>query len=160
MPDSCLDCGRRSDCVFCDLAPETLATFDGIKNAQLFPKGSILFREGQAARGVFLICQGRIRLSVSSENGQRMVFRVAGVGEALGLSAALAARKYEVTAEAIDNVRVAFIRRKELLHFLRQHRDVCLQVVNQLSEDLHVAYDRVRAVGLGHGRRPNSTQIH
>ena len=31
MPDSCLDCGRRTDCVFGDLAPEAFATLDGIK---------------------------------------------------------------------------------------------------------------------------------
>ena len=160
MPDTCLDCGRRADCVFCDLAPEVLVAFDGIKSAQTFPKGSILFKEGQPARGIFLVCKGRIRLSVSSENGHRMVLRIAGTGEALGLSAALAAKHYEVTAEAVENASVAYIRRKELLHFLRQHCEVCLHVVNQLSEDLHVAYDRVRAVGLGRSRRPHSTTVH
>jgi CRP/FNR family transcriptional regulator, cyclic AMP receptor protein len=160
MPDSCLDCGRRTDCVFCDLAPEALAAFDGIKTAQTFPKGTILFREGHPARGIFLVCQGRVRLSVSSESGQRIVLRTASAGEVLGLSAALAATNYEVTAEVTENATVAQIRRKELLHFLRQHCDVCMQVVNQLSEDLHIAYDRVRAVGLGRPRRSHSTQIH
>jgi CRP/FNR family transcriptional regulator len=161
MPDSCLDCGRRTDCVFCDLAPEALAAFDGIKSTQLFPKGAILFREGHPARGIFLVCQGRIRLSVSSEDGgHRMILRTAGTGEVLGLSAALASTNYEVTAEALENVSVACIRRKELLHFLRQHCEVCMQVVNQLSEDLHVAYDRVRTVGLGRPRRSHSVQIH
>ena len=160
MPDSCLDCGRRTDCVFCDLAPEALAAFDGIKTVQTFPKGTVLFREGHSARGIFLVCQGRVRLSVSSESGQRIVLRTAGAGEVLGLSAALAATNHEVTADVTENATVALIRRKELLHFLRQHCDVCMQVVNQLSEDLHVAYDRVRAVGLGRPRRSHSMQIH
>ncbi len=160
MPDSCLDCGRRTDCVFCDLAPEALAAFDGIKTAQTFPKGTILFREGHPARGIFLVCEGRVRLSVNSESGHRIVLRTAVAGEVLGLSAALAATSYEVTAEVMENCTVAQIRRKELLHFLRQHCDVCMQVVNQLSEDLHVAYDRVRMVGLGRARRSHSLQIH
>jgi CRP/FNR family cyclic AMP-dependent transcriptional regulator len=160
MPDSCLDCGRRTDCVFGDLAPEAFATLDGIKSGQTFPKGTILFREGHPARGIFLICQGRVRLSVNSESGQRIVLRTAGPGEVLGLSAALAATDYEITAEVMENATVAPIRRKELLHFLRQHCDVCMQVVNQLSEDLHVAYDRVRTVGLGRGRRTHSMHIH
>jgi CRP/FNR family cyclic AMP-dependent transcriptional regulator len=161
MPDSCLDCGRRTDCVFCDLAPDSLAAFDGIKSAQVFPKGSILFREGHPARGIFLVCQGRVRLSVSSEAGDhRIVLRTATVGEVLGLSAALASTNYDVTAEALENVSVAYIRRKELMHFLRQHGEVCMQVVNQLSEDLHLAYDRVRTVGLGRARRTHSVQIH
>ena len=160
MPDSCLGCGRRADCVFCDLTPEALVAFDGIKTFETFPKGFILFREGQPARGVFLICQGRIRLSVNSEAGHRLVVRIVSVGEALGMSATLAGAGYEVTAEAIDSVVVTYVRRKELLHFLRHHCDVCMQVVNQLSEDLHLAYGWVRRIGLGRNRRAAAAQVH
>jgi CRP/FNR family cyclic AMP-dependent transcriptional regulator len=160
MSHSCLDCVQRSDRVFCDLEPDALEAFDGIKSIQTCTKGTVLFREGQTARGVFLLCEGRVRLSICSESGRRMTVRVAGPGEVLGLSAAVSGGCYEVTAETLDSVQVAAVRRKDLLHFLRQHRDVCLQVVNLLSEDLHVAYDRVRAVGLGRARRPRSTAVH
>ncbi len=160
MLQSCLDCGQRSERVFCDLPPDALETFDGIKSARAYPKGTVLFREGQAARGMFLLCQGRVRLSICSENGRRMTLRIANRGEVLGLSASLSGGCYEITAEALDNVQVAVVRRKDLLHFLREHREVCMQVVNLLSEDLHVAYDRVRSVGLGRSRRPRPAQVH
>ena len=160
MSHSCLDCVQRSDRVFCDLEPEALAAFDGIKSTQTCSKGTVLFREGQTARGVFLLCEGRVRLSICSESGRRMTVRVAGPGEVLGLSAAVSGGRYVVTAEALERVQVAAVRRKDLLHFLHEHRDVCLQVVNLLSEDLHVAYDRVRAVGLGRTRHSRATSVH
>ncbi|MFZ3264808.1 MAG: cyclic nucleotide-binding domain-containing protein [Terriglobales bacterium] len=160
MSQSCFDCGQRSDRVFCDLAPDALQEFDGIKSLQTYPRGTILFREDQPARGVFLLCEGRVRLSVCSESGRRMTLRVASDGEVLGLSAALASGCYAVTAEALDAVQVAQVRRKDLLHFLHGHREVCMQVVNQLSEDLHVAYDRVRNVGLARTRHPHAPQTH
>jgi CRP/FNR family transcriptional regulator len=160
MSQSCLDCAQRSDRVFCDLAPDALAAFDGIKSAQTCPKGTVLFREGQPARGVFLLCEGRVRLSVCSESGSRLTIRVTPPGEVLGLSACLAGGSYEVTAEALDNLRVAAVSRRDLLRFLREHREACLRVVNLLSEDLHVAYDRVRAVGLGRPRRQHTSQVH
>lgn len=160
MPQSCLDCVQRSERVFCDLTSDALEAFDGIKTAQSFPKGTTLFREGQPARGVLLLCEGRVRLSLCSENGSRLTLRVATPGEVLGLSACLAGGSYEVTAEALDNVRIAAVRRKNLLRFLHDHAEVCLQVVNLLSEDLHVAYDRVRAVGLGRARRSRTSAVH
>jgi len=160
MSHSCLDCVQRSDRVFCDLEPEALEAFDGIKSTQTCQKGTVLFREGQTARGVFLLCEGRVRFSICSESGNRMTVRVAGPGEVLGLSAALSGGRYEITAEALDVIQVAAVRRKDLLHFLHEHRDVCLQVVNLLSEDLHVAYDRVRAVGLGRTRHSRTTPLH
>jgi hypothetical protein len=60
---------------------------------------------------------------------------------------------YEVTAELLDNAQVASVKRKDLLAFLREHREACLRVVDLLSQDLHIAYDRVRSVGLGRSRR-------
>jgi len=157
MSQSCLDCARRSDRVFCDLEPDALQEFDGIKSFQTYPRGSVLFREGETAHSVFLVCQGRVRLTVCSESGRRMTLRIVPAGEVLGLSAALSGGRYEVTAEVMEAVETAEIPRKELLQFLREHREVCMQVVNQLSEDLHVAYDRVRAVGL---TRMRHTPMH
>lgn len=154
MSQSCLDCVRRSDRVFCDLEPNALEEFDAIKSFQTYSRGSVLFREGETAHSAFLLCQGRIRLSVCSESGRRMTIRMALAGEVLGLSAVLSGGRYEVTAEVVEAVEAAEIHRKELLNFLRGHREVCMQVVNLLSEDLHIAYDRVRAVGLTRTRHP------
>jgi len=157
MSQSCLDCARRSERVFCDLEPGALQEFDGIKSFQTYPRASVLFREGERANSVFLICKGRVRLTVCSESGRRMTLRTAPAGEVLGLSAVLSGGHYEVTAEVVEAAETAEIPRKELLNFLREHREVCMQVVNLLSEDLHVAYDRVRAVGLARTRHP---QLH
>lgn len=156
MSQSCLDCAQRSDRVFCDLAPDALQEFDGIKSLQTFPRETVLFREDQPARGVFLLCSGRVRLSVCSESGRRMTLRTASAGEVLGLSAALSGGCYEVTAEALETLQIAQVRRKDLLHFLHGHCEVCMQVVHQLSEDLHVAYDRVRTVGLNRTRHSHN----
>jgi len=49
-----------------------------------------------------------------------------------------------------------FIRRNELMKFLREHPDVCLQVVRMLSQDLHGAYERVRTIGMVRSRRPRT----
>ncbi len=150
---SCIDCVLRSDRLFCDLPTDSLEAFDSIKSIMLFERSSTIFREGQPARGVFVLCEGRVKLSVCSDSGRRLILRIAGPGEVLGLSASLSGSPYEVTAETLDNARVALVKRKDLLRFLHDHREACLQVVHLLSQDLHTAYDRVRSVGLGRSRR-------
>ena len=150
---SCRDCALRPDRIFCDLPVDALEAFDSVKHSVAIPKDTVLFREGQAAKGVFVVCEGRVRLSVCSDAGKRVLLRVAGPGEVLGLSAVLSGGEFEITAHAIDNCQIAMVRRKDLLDFLRKHREACLHIVNLLSEDLHVAYDRVRSVGLGRVRR-------
>jgi CRP/FNR family transcriptional regulator, cyclic AMP receptor protein len=156
IQQSCLDCILRPDRLFCDLPHNVLENFDSIKENLSLPKSTVLFREGQVARGVFVLCEGRAKLSVCSDSGRRLILRIAVPGEVLGLSASLTGSVYEVSAELLDNSQVALVRRKELLRFLREHREACLHVVSLLSQDLHIAYDRVRSVGLGRTRRPRA----
>ena len=156
IQQSCLDCSLRPDRLFCDLPTSALEAFDTVKSPLVCPRNTVLFREGQPARGVFVLCEGRAKLSVCSESGKRLTLRIAVPGEVLGLSASLSGSVYEVTAELLDNAQVAMVKRKDLLRFLREHREACLHVVTLLSQDLHVAYDRVRSVGLGRTRRPRS----
>jgi CRP/FNR family transcriptional regulator len=142
--------------VFCDLPADALQALDGIKTVTAYPRGSALFNEGRQARGVFVLCDGRARLSICSEGRKRLLVRTAGPGEVLGLSSALSGRPYELTAETLDSCQVVFVKRRDLLKFLREHREACLQVVNLLSGDLHTAYERVRSIGLSRTRRPRA----
>jgi len=153
---SCFDCELRPSRLFCDLPADALHAFDHIKSIIEFGRGTTLFQEGQPSRGVFLLCRGRAKLSISSEQGHCLLLRIAGPGEMLGLSASLSGFRYELTAEAADPVQVAFIRRKDLLSFLRHHREACTQVIHLLSQDLHSAYDQVRNLGWARTRSRTS----
>ena len=153
IQQSCLTCDFRPDRIFCDMPIDSLKAFEEIKSVGTYPRNTILFAEGKPVRGVYLLCDGRAMLSICSELG-RLTLRVAGPGEVLGLGAALSNTPYEVTAELLDASQIVFIRRKELMKFLREHPEVCMQVVRMLSQDLHCAYERVQSIGLVHRRRP------
>ena len=160
IQESCVNCAQRADRVFCDLSPDALQAFDQIKSISRYNRGTRLFKEGKTARGIFVLCEGRARLSVCSESGKRLTLRIAGPGEVLGISASLSGGPHEMTAELLDHARVAVVKRRELLRFLKDHREACIQVVNLLSQDLHVAYDRVRSIGLGRSRRSRVPRVH
>lgn len=153
---SCFSCELRPDRMFCDLPVDALQHFDAIKTVSLYPRGATLFAEARQPRGVFVLCDGRAKLSICSESGKRLMLRIAGPGEVLGLSATMSGKPYELTAETLDSCQVVFVKRKELLKFLRDHREACLQVVHLLSGDLHTAYERVRSIGLSRTRRSRS----
>ncbi|MGA3318659.1 MAG: Crp/Fnr family transcriptional regulator [Candidatus Korobacteraceae bacterium] len=154
IQSSCLTCDFRPDRLFCDMPAESLKSFDEIKSLTAYPRSMVLFAEGRPVRGIYILCDGRAKLSICSDTGKRLTLRIAGPGEVLGLGAALSNTPYEVTAELLDNSQVVFVRRKDLLKFLREHREVCLQIVRMLSQDLHGAYERVRTIGMIRTRRP------
>ncbi len=154
---SCLTCEFRPDRLFCDMPAESLKAFDEIKSTAAFPRSTVLFAEGRPVRGIYILCDGRAKLSICSESGKRLTLRIAGPGEVLGLGATLSNTAYEVTAELLDNSQVVFVRRRELLKFLRDNRTVCMEIVRMLSQDLHGAYERVRTIAMVRTRRPRIT---
>ena len=153
MQPSCSHCAFRSDRPFCDMSPDAIRGFDEIKEQAVLGKGALLFAEGRPSRGVYILCEGRAKLSICSESGRRLMLRVAGPGEVLGLGATLSGNAYEVTAELLDSAQVVFVKRRDLLRFLRENPSICMEVVRRLSDDLHGAYERVRSIGLSRARR-------
>jgi CRP/FNR family transcriptional regulator len=156
---SCFNCDFRPDRLFCDMPIDALQAFDTIKVASTEARGTILFSEGRPSKGIYILCEGRAKLTICSETGKRLMLRIAGPGEVLGLGATMAGTPYEVSAELLDSSQVVHIKRKELLRFLRDHRDVCMMVVSMLSQDLHGAYERVRSIGLSRSRRPRTPRL-
>jgi CRP/FNR family transcriptional regulator len=138
------------------MSPDAIRSFDEIKEQAVIGKGALLFAEGRPSRGVYVLCEGRAKLSICSESGKhgkRLMLHVAGPGEVLGLGATLSGDAYEVTAELLDTAQVVFVKRKDLLRFLRDNPTTCMEVVRRLSDDLHGAYEQVRSIGLSRARR-------
>lgn len=148
--ENCLSCKMRAEHIFCDLPAGALHSFETIKYATAYPKGAVLFVEGQAPRGIFVLCKGRVKLSICSTDGKTLILKIAEPGEVLGLSATVSGKTYELTAETIDPCQVNFVKREDFLRFLKEHADACFKVAEQLSEKYNTACREIRSLGLSH----------
>lgn len=150
ITDNCLQCRARFNRLFCDLSPKALQAFQTIKSTTVYPKGAVLFIEGQSPRGVYVLCSGRAKLSTSSSEGKTLIMRVADAGEVLGLSATVSGKPYDASAEVMEAAQVNFVGRDDFLRFLGQHGDACLRVAQHLSNNYHLACEQIRSLGLSH----------
>ena len=95
-----------------------------------------------------ILCQGRVKLSMSSANGKTLILKIAGPGEVLGLSATIAGEPYDTTAEAVDPVQINLIRRADFQNFLARYQDACLHAAQELSAVHNSACHEIRILGL------------
>lgn len=146
--ESCLNCKLRADLLFCDLPAQALEAFEAIKYTTVYPKGAMLFVEGQSPRGVFVLCAGRAKLTTGSSDGKTLITQIAESGEVLGLSASVSGKPYEVTAETLVPCQINFVKREDFLRFLSEHGSACLRVAEHLSNNYHTAFEQVRLLGL------------
>lgn len=148
--DNCVSCRLRNSNFSCALSKGSLEGLDRIKHATAHPQGALVFVEGQAPRGVFILCQGRVKLMATNKDGKTFILKIAQPGEILGLHAAVSGKAYELTAETLQPSQLAFISREDFLRFLKEHGDACLHAAQQLSNDCQSAYDVIRSIGLSH----------
>jgi len=125
-----------------------LKDLNAIRSTATYPAGAVLFIEKQDPRGLFLLCTGEAKLSVSSGSGKTLILRVAKPGELLGLLAVLTGNPYEVTAETLRPCQVAFVSREDFLRLMAKHPAVADGSLKHLSALYHGACEQLRTIGL------------
>ena len=111
-------------------------SLEKFKTTKSYPRGVLLFAEGQQSHGVYRLSEGRAKISIGSSKGKTLVLRIAQPGDLLGVNAALTGEPYSATAETIDRCRVDFISRQDLLKLLERDKKACLSVAHTLSHTL------------------------
>ena len=148
LDDGCGACPARSEEAFCQMSPDSTIVLEALKFGSVYPKGSLLFVEGEKPRGVFILCNGRAKLTTSSRDGKTLIVSIAGPGEILGVSATILGAPYEVSAETIEPAHVSFLKRNDFLMFIDSHPDAAMRAVRQLSAKYRTAQREIRSLGL------------
>jgi len=148
--DNCSTCELRKPGFFCGLSQQTVKALDEIKHTSSYPEGALVFMEGQAARGVYLVCQGRVKMMTTNSDGKTLILKIAEPGEILGVHSIITGKPHELTVETLQPSQLAFIPREAFLNFLKDNADACLHAAQHISRDCQSAYDVIRSIGLSH----------
>jgi CRP/FNR family transcriptional regulator len=104
-------------------------------------KGAILFRDGEKAQFFYIVEKGLLKLYKVSSTGKNITFSIATVGDTLN-AVALSAENYFMTAQAINEVSVLRIEKKDFMAFLGSHPAVALEIIAILARRLGKDYQK------------------
>lgn len=102
--------------------PDTLLSqFVTISHMEQFPAGTVIFRQGDAARTIYLVCEGHVSLEICAPGvGCRRILTVAP-GELLGWSPVLGQDRLTATARALDATTTLAVDGRQLLTVCEQN---------------------------------------
>jgi CRP-like cAMP-binding protein len=92
---------------------------------------AVLFRQGEPARGVYLIRRGSVVLSLDGDRQRR-----AGHGWILGLPAAFSGEPYSLTAKTVESCEFAFIPREKVVEFVRLNPALGVHLLEILAAEI------------------------
>lgn len=100
------------------------------------PKGTVLFRRGEPAVGIYLVKSGRIDLRLENEEGRPVWRRIATRHSIIGLPGTLAKRHYTLTATACETSHLAFVRSRDLIGLMKDAPDIGLELVRAVGDEV------------------------
>ena len=93
--------------------PELIAALEKRSTAISCDGEQVLFRQGDAPAGVYILHQGEVTLTLESAKGKPILSTEAGAGSLLGLPGLVGNEPYSLTAVAREGAEVSFVSRDQ-----------------------------------------------
>ncbi len=118
--------------------PELLAELEKRATPIVLGVDRILFRQGDAPKGVFILSKGVARLTTRSD-GDAVLSVQAAPGSLLGVPAVVGAKPYSLTAEALPGAGISMLSCDEFVHLMHTEPNLSFRVLQVLAEEIRFA---------------------
>jgi CRP/FNR family transcriptional regulator len=134
--------------LFSGLEDEHLDTLAGIAVPKRISKKAVLFREGDEAKGFFLLLKGRIKLSKISPTGKEQILHFVQKGQSFAEAALYMNRAYPATAEALEESELFFLPREGLSKAMASDPGLALNLIAHLARYLQLLTRKIEELSL------------
>jgi CRP-like cAMP-binding protein len=121
-----------------------LAGVDGGKSVLEYGENRIIHRQGDLADSIFYLRQGKVKITVTSQQGKEAIVAILGVGEFFGEGCLAGQRLRVSTAVAMNDCTLARIEKARMARMLHEQHDISeLFVTHLLSRNIRYEEDLV-----------------
>ncbi len=106
-------------------------------------EGQLVFYEGLPAHGLYILCEGKIKVAKRLKGGRSQILKLLAPGEVLGEKTLFDQETYTCYAKALEPSRLMFIAREDFLAFMRKYPDVAFRLIEKLSRELKAFGDKL-----------------
>ena len=107
--------------------------------------GAQLFHKGDSGDSMYLIETGRVRISITDEDGKEITLAELAQGDFFGEMSIIDGRQRSADACVIENGRLAILARQDFLAFVRANPDVALGMLGALTDRLRRTDELIRS---------------
>lgn len=133
----------RGCSMFSETTGEELERIASIVEVQTVAKGGYVFREGETARGFFVVKAGAINVHRISADGVERVLHVFRPGESFAEGALGGPGTYPADARAVENSELLLLPKEPFNRLIRSNGDLALRMLASMSQHLRLLVNTV-----------------
>jgi CRP-like cAMP-binding protein len=134
--------------LFWGLTNREVVDLQAISTPRRYPKGTLIFSEGEEAEGFFVLFSGRVKVYKLSPDGKEQILHIISPGETFAEAALFAGSTYPAFAESLTETRVLFFSKEGVLNHIRKNPQISLNMIAGLSQWLRKFVDLVEELSL------------
>ena len=126
----------RSVPLFASLDDKTATELRDLLTVRNAPSGTKLFHKGDKGDAMYLVERGRVRISITDNDGHEVTLAENAQGDFFGEMALIDGRQRSADASVIEDARLAVLSRPDFLSFVRSSPDLALEMLAALTDRL------------------------
>ena len=150
---ACKDCLVLDRCVLSNLTEVQLDEMDKQGIVCRYKKKQRIFYQGEPCLGLFILCSGQVKLTRANRFGKEQILGIINPPGLLEEKDLFTTERHGVSAEAIEDVTVTFLKKEVLLDLFKKNPETALTMIVKLARELEGAQDRIEAMTFKDGRR-------
>lgn len=128
---------------FAGVGDEAIDALAAIAICRDYPKNNILSYGGDPASTVFLVVAGRVKISLTNEEGREVIVSLLGPGGIFGLTSALDGGDQLGDAVTVERSRIARFPREHFNPWVEAHPDVQRALVRELNRRIRNLHHKI-----------------
>ncbi|NJP05256.1 MAG: Crp/Fnr family transcriptional regulator [Chloroflexaceae bacterium] len=118
------------------LDQQTLTDIGHQMHQRSYRPGQYILYEGEPPPGIFLVLQGRVRLSCTASDGREQVLDMVGPGENFNLVPVFDGQPNPMSARAMSPVECLLLPQPDVFHLITSHPDLTRAALSEMAGQL------------------------
>ena len=145
--------GRGDTCVsrvpiFSTLTCEEMLEIAKVITNMEFKKDEIIYLSGDKAEKLYIINEGRVKISRLSEAGKEQIIRILGPGDFMGELFLFSNSIHNNNAQALERTVVCMIDGSKIKKIIEEHPCISIKILEELSKRLEKAENLIEQLGI------------
>jgi len=134
--------------LFSELSEKDLREIIKLAVRQVYKKDNMILIEEEIGSTMFIILEGRVKISRISEEGREVILSILSEGDFFGEMSILDGQNRSANVVTLDDSKIMIIRREDFLQMLHDYPQIAINLLKELAHRLRRSDSQIKSLSL------------
>lgn len=132
-----------------NLNPDEIEQISAGVSSKTFEKGQLIFKQGQKANRLYIVCSGQAKVYKLSSDGKEQILYILSEGDFIGAFNLLKEDEFDFNAEALETAHISMLEKSSFDKIVLSNPRITLKIFEKAYERINKAENLVARLSSG-----------